>query len=75
MKSTQYIHDNWGVDVPQHVTRLSGLDKFLDNSHLVPRRALLEHSLLVGIYAKGVLAYNRNSSEQRKLLDKSRNQH
>ena len=38
-----------------HFTRLSGLDKFLDNSHVVLRRALLEHSLLKGIYAKGVL--------------------
>lgn len=51
------------------------MNYFLGQKDLVLRRALLEHSLLVGIYAKGVLALYRNSSEQKKLLDKSRNQH
>ena len=44
-----------------------------DKSYVVLRRALLEHSLLVGLRGKGVsvqvLAFNRNSSEQKKLLD------
>ena len=69
--------DNWVVDVAlivvtQWFTRLSGWDKFLDKSYVCFEKGTAGTQRTSGATREAcvqVLAFNRNSSEQKKLLD------